>query len=164
MAFCTITNTGERPEPGLALCLRVGALLVAASAVSTLLGCAAATVGTVGTAAITGAGIYARQASQHATAATLGARPPEVYAGMLRLARKSTELRVVKTDESRLQVEMAQGEKSLTAEATELGESETLLYIWANTGSSGQPARDYARAFLSQLSNELNVEHKLVEM
>ncbi len=164
MAFCNITNTGERPEPGLALCLRVGALLIAASAALTLLGCAAAMVPVVGSVAVTGAAVYASQASQHATAATLDARPREVYAGMLRLAGKSTELRVVKTDESRLQVEMAQGQKSLTAEATELGESETLLYIWANTGSSGQPARDYARAFLSQLSDELNVEHKLVEM
>ena len=75
---------------------------------------------------------------------------------------QSTELRVVKTDEGRLQVEIAQGDKKLTVEATELGDSETLLHIWANTGSSGQPARDYARAFLSQLSDELNVAHKLV--
>lgn len=108
--------------------------------------------------------MYAIEASQHSTAATLAAQPVEVYAAMLRLAEKSSKLHVVQTDASRLQVKMAQGGKHLTAEATALRDSGTLLHVWTNTGSSGQPARDYARAFLSQLSDELNVEYQLVDM
>ncbi|MCP3869150.1 MAG: hypothetical protein GY703_13830 [Gammaproteobacteria bacterium] len=108
--------------------------------------------------------MYAQQAGSDAMAATLAAPPGEVYAGILRLADRSTELNVINRDPDRLQIEVVQDDYLLTTEATEFGDRETLLHIWIDTGDGRLPPRDYVRSFLQQLSGEMGVNHEILDM
>ena len=129
-----------------------------------LLGCSSATVPVVGNIAGTGMEMYAQQAGSDAMAATLAAPPGQVYAGILRLADRSSELNIVSKDPDRLQIEMAQDDYQLSTEATEFGDRETLLHIWVDTGGSRFPPQDYVRSFLQQLSSELRVKYEILDM
>jgi len=139
-------------------------LLICICSTVILLGCSSATVPVVGNIADTGMEMYAQQAGSDAMAATLAAPPGEVYAGILRLADRSTELNVVDRNPDRLEIEMAQDDYLLTTESTEFGDRETLLHIWIDTGNSRLPPREYVRAFLQQLSDEMGVNYEMLDM
>ena len=146
---------------GLLLQLRLG---IVGLAMGTLLGCGAAAVPVIGTVVGTGAVVYATQASRQSSAATLAAPPKTVYAGMLRLVEQSSTLRLVDSDPRRLEVEVAQDEQRLSAQATQLGDEETLLHIWVSGGGRGSVAGNTLRQFLNQLADELDVAYQRVDM
>lgn len=67
-----------------------------------------------------------------------------------------------RNDRSRM-VEVAWSDGSLTAQATELGPSETLLFLWIDAGDTGLTAKEVASSVLEALCDDLNVDYELVE-
>ena len=137
-------------------------LPIAGLTLGSLYACAAATVPVVGTLVGTGAAVYATQASQQSSAATLAAPPKTVYAGILRLVEQSASLQLLDSDPRRLQLEIGQDEQRLSAQATPLGDTETLLYIWVNGSAPGTTVDQVAVRFLNQLAGELDVAYQRV--
>jgi len=138
-------------------------LSIAGLTLATLCACSVATVPIVGTVVGTGAAVYATQASQQSSAATLATPPKTVYAGILRLVEQSASLQLLDSDPRRLHLEISQGEQRLSAQATPLGDAETLLYIWVSGSAPGTTADQVAVRFLNQLAGELGVAYQRVD-
>ena len=106
----------------------------------------------------TGLVVYTRGASQHTAKVQLALPPNDVYAGMLAVIRRMPELTVVNQDNRRFFVEVMEDTRRLSGQATDLGRGETLLFVWADTGISGQSGRELALEAVDKLCTELAVE------
>ena len=105
--------------------------------------------------------VYTRGANQHTATVQIAKPPAEVYAGMLRVLARRPDLTVVNNDEKHYLLEIAEGEKHLTGQATELDANSTLLFIWADAGASGQSGQNLALTAVRELCAELKIECKM---
>lgn len=102
--------------------------------------------------------VYTKGARQHTATVQLVRSPAEVYAAMLRLTAQRSDLKIINKDDKRYLLELTDGERSLTGQATELDYNSTLFFIWADAGDSGKTGRDLALDAMRQLCAELKVE------
>ena len=121
----------------------------------TLLGC---TYGAMKAPTDAGLVVYTRGASQHTATVQIARPPAEVYAGMLRVIARRSDVTVVNQDEKHYLVELTKGEKRLTGQATELDANSTLFFIWADAGASGQTGQNLALVAMRELCAELKIE------
>lgn len=106
----------------------------------------------------TGLVIYTKGASQHTARVQLALPPNDVYSGMLAIVGRMPELTVVNQDDRKFFLEVVNGKWRLSGQATDLGRGETLLFVWADAGSSGQSGRELALDAVKLLCTELGVE------
>ena len=102
--------------------------------------------------------VYSKGASQHTASVRLVLPPGEVYRGMLGMIERRPELTVVNRNDARYLLEVVEGEQRLTGQATDLGRGETLLFIWVDTGDSGQTGRGLMEEVITVVCKELAVE------
>lgn len=102
--------------------------------------------------------IYTKGASQHTARVQLALPPEDVYAGILTIVRRMPELTVVNQDDRRFFLEVVEGTRRLSGQATDLGRGETLLFVWADAGESGLSGRELALEAVERLCTELEVE------
>ena len=114
--------------------------------------------------ASTGLIVHARGASQHTATVQLALPPGEVYAGMLRVAARHPEFRVVNNLPSRFLLEVKDGTRSLTGQATDLGGGKTLLFMWTDAGGTGQTGRELALDAVKEICAELAVQCRMGEI
>jgi hypothetical protein len=108
--------------------------------------------------ASTGLIMHTRGASQHTATVQLALAPGEVFAGMLRVAARHPEFRVVNKVQSRFLLEVADGTRRLAGQATDIGGGKTLLFMWADAGGSGQTGRALALDAVKEICTELAVQ------
>ena len=77
---------------------------------------------------------------------------------MLRVAARHPEFRVVNKVQSRFLLEVADGTRRLTGQATDIGGGKTLLFMWADAGGSGQTGRALALDAVKEICTELAVQ------
>jgi hypothetical protein len=114
--------------------------------------------------ASTGLIVHARGASQHTATVQLALPPGEVFAGMLRVAARHPEFRVVNKVQSRFLLEVKDGTRRLTGQATDLGGGKTLLFMWTDAGGSGQTGRELALDAVKEICTELAVQCRMGEI
>ena len=137
--------------------------------IRTFLICAVATalagcLGTPGTSVTTATtAVYSAGATRDTVSARLPKSPAEVYASINKLIDEEPAAEVSHRNDRAYMVEVGWEGRSVTLQATELGPSETLLYMWVDAGDTGLTAKEVATSALQHICDELNVEHKLVE-
>jgi hypothetical protein len=89
--------------------------------------------------------------------------PRDVFAALEQILETRPDLEIIKRDRGRRLVEVAKGDWHLAAQATDLGGGETLLFVWADAGTSGRTGRDLALDAVEQLCRELGVSYEIVE-
>jgi hypothetical protein len=106
----------------------------------------------------TGLVLYAKGARQHTATVQLELPPAQVYAAMQRVIRKRSDLQLLNSNEKRYLIEVMQGDKAVTAQATPLDGNSTLLFVWTDAGKSGDTGRDLALRSVNELCLELRVK------
>lgn len=137
--------------------MRIGLLLVMCAACSA--GCWPAPGATV---AHTTAVLYTRGARQSTVSAKLKIPPERVFEGMIRAARTIPELDVFNRDHDAFLLELSKADVRLAAQATDLGDGRTLLFVWADAGTSGETGRDLAIDAIEGICEELGVRYEIV--
>jgi hypothetical protein len=133
-------------------------LLVSAILIS---GCVALPGGTVTNAATV---VYTSGASQHTAAVQLQVPAAEVFESMVRVIKEHPDIEVVERNDKAYMIEVAQEkERRITGQVTSLGSGSSLLYIWADAGSSGKSGREIAISAVEFICNELGVDYELVQ-
>ena len=125
-----------------------------------LTGCAPLPGSTVTNAATV---VYTAGARQHTAAVELPVAPPVVFEALVRLIKERTDVEVVDRNDKAMLIEVAQeNERRITGQVTKLGAGNSLLYVWADAGSSGQSVREMAISAIELICEELGVEYELV--
>ena len=125
-----------------------------------LAGCSALPGGSVYDAASV---VYTEGASQHTVAVELPAAPAAVFDSMARVIEQLSDVEVVNRDEKTFVLEISIDEKRLTGQATDLGNGKTLLFVWADTGMTGQAGEELALIAVEKICDELDVSYELVK-
>jgi len=106
--------------------------------------------------------VYTAGSSQYTAAVEVSVLAPEVYATLLRVLTENPAVEVVSRKDKALLVEVARESKRLTAQVTRLGESSSLLYVWADAGASGKTGQELAISVVERVCDELGVSFELV--
>jgi len=106
--------------------------------------------------------VYTTGARQDTVAVELPIAPREVFSSMSRIIDSRSGLEVLARDEEAYMIEVLSGPKRLTGQATDLGNGETLLFIWADAGDSGQSGEELALSAVRQICDDLDVPYKIV--
>ena len=140
---------------------RVFSLLAAFSITAAMLtGCAPLPGSSVMNAATV---VYTAGARQHTAAVELPVTPPVVFEALVRLIKERTDVEVVDLNDKAMLIEVAQeNERRITGQVTKLGAGNSLLYVWADAGSSGQSGREMAISAIELICEELGVDYELV--
>jgi hypothetical protein len=124
-------------------------------------GCVALPGGTVTNAATV---VYTSGASQHTAAVQLQVPAAEVFEAMVRVIKEHPDIEVIERKDKAFLIEVAQAkERRITGQVTSLGSGSSLLYIWADAGSSGRSGREIAISAVEFICNELGVDYELVQ-
>ncbi len=133
-------------------------LLVSALLIS---GCTALPGGTVTNAATI---VYTSGASQYTAAVQLQVPADEVFEAMVRVIKEHPDIEVVERKDKAFLIEVAQAkERRITGQVTSLGSGSSLLYIWADAGSSGRSGRELAISAVEFICDELGVDYEMVQ-
>jgi len=107
--------------------------------------------------------VYTAGARQHTAAVELPVAPPVVFEALVRLIKERTDVEVVDRNDKAMLIEVAQEkERRITGQVTKLGTGNSLLYVWADAGSSGQSGREMAISAIELICEELGVDYELV--
>jgi len=107
--------------------------------------------------------VYTAGARQHTAAVELPVAPPVVFEALVRLIKERTDVEVVDRNDKAMLIEVAQeNERRITGQVTKLGAGNSLLYVWADAGSSGQSGREMAISAIELICEELGVDYELV--
>ncbi len=106
--------------------------------------------------------VYTEGASQHTVAVELPVAPGDVFGSMSRVVEQLPDAKVVNHNEKTFLLEITISGKRLTGQATDLGNGETLLFIWADAGITGQSGEELALTAVEKICDELDVAYKLV--
>jgi len=107
--------------------------------------------------------VYTAGASRHTAAVELPVEPPVVFEALVRLIKERPDVEVVDRNDKAMLIEVAQeNERRITGQVTKLGAGNSLLYVWADAGSSGQSGREMATSAIELICKELDVDYELV--
>ena len=107
--------------------------------------------------------VYTAGARQHTADVELPVTPPVVFEALVRLIKERTDVEVVDRNDKAMLIEVAQeNERRITGQVTKLGAGNSLLYVWADAGSSGQSGREMAISAIELICEELGVDYELV--
>ena len=106
--------------------------------------------------------VYTAGASQHTAAVELQLAADVVFEALVRIIKESPDVEVVNRNDQAFLIEVAQKERRITGQVTKLGSGSSLLYIWADAGSSGESGRGMAISAVEVICDELGVSYELV--
>jgi hypothetical protein len=90
--------------------------------------------------------------------------PPIVFDALVRLIKKRSDVEVVDRNDKAMLIEVAQeNERRITGQVTKLAAGNSLLYVWADAGSSGQSGREMAISAIELICAELGVDYEMVD-
>jgi hypothetical protein len=108
--------------------------------------------------------VYTSGASQYTAAVELQVPADEVFEAMVRVIKGHPDIEVVERKDKAYMIEVAQApERRITGQVTSLGSGSSLLYIWADAGSSGRTGREMAISAVEIICDELGVDYELVQ-
>lgn len=126
--------------------------------------CSVGCVGTPGT-AVTNATtvVYTRGAKQDTIAVKLPVSKTKAYATVYRLVTEDPDAALDSQNETAGLLEASKDGVEWAAQATELGNDQTLLYLWIDTTDTGLVAHDLGLSAVKSICGELNVVCDVVQ-
>jgi len=106
--------------------------------------------------------VYTAGASQHTAAVEVPVEASIVHDALIRIIESNPDVVVINRNDHGMLVEVTQNSRRITGQVTKLGVGRSMLYIWADSGSSGQAGREMAISAVEKICDELEVEYKLV--
>jgi len=122
-------------------------------------GCAALPGGQVTDAALI---VHTEGSSQDMLAVTIPADATQVYESFARVIEGRPGIEVVNRKDNAMMLEVSKDGTRITAQATQLGSGQSLLYIWADAGDSGHSGRGIATSAVEAICEELGVGFETV--
>jgi len=108
--------------------------------------------------------VYTSGASQFTAAVELQVSAAEVFETMVRIVDEHPKVEVVHRNDNAYLIDAAQDkQRRFTGQVTRLGSGNSLLYIWADAGSSGLSGREMAITAVEIICDELGVDYELVQ-
>ncbi len=108
--------------------------------------------------------VYTSGASQYTAAVELQVQVDEVFEAMVRVVKEHPDIEVVNRKDKAYLIEVAQEkERRITGQVTRLSSGSSLLYVWADAGSSGQSGREMAISAVEFICDELGVDYEMVQ-
>lgn len=107
--------------------------------------------------------VYTRGARQNTVSVRLKVPPQDVFAALGRILETRPDLEIIQRDGGRRFVEVVKGDLRLAGQVTDLERGETLLFVWADAGTTGRTGRGVALDAVEQLCQELGVSYEIVE-
>lgn len=151
------THTGlERAVPAQArkVARRLGWLAACVLLVSTA-GCI--------TAAVMTTVVYVVSTMEYTATVEVKAKPADVYAAMLRILQRRTDVEVVKRDDAKYLLEIRKGKNKATAQVSLAESGLTQLKVTAKEGETEASHQDLAYRIVTQVCDELKVKYTVVE-
>ena len=81
--------------------------------------------------------VYTTGSKKHTAAAQIPATAPDVFASLVKAIKDKPDIVIENINEEAFLIEVSQGSRSLTGQATSLGADRSLLYVWVDAGNSG---------------------------
>jgi hypothetical protein len=107
--------------------------------------------------------VYTSGARQHTAAVELAVAAEDVYAALIRIISENPDVEIVDRNDPALLIEITERkQRRITGQVTKLGTGNSLLYIWADAGSSGQTGHELAISAVEAICDELGVDYELV--
>jgi len=107
--------------------------------------------------------VHTEGSSQHMIAARVPADASRVFKSFVRIIEEKPDIEVVNRKDNAMLLEVTQDGIKITAQVTQLGAGESLLYIWAEAGESGRSGRELATAAVEMICEELGVGFERVD-
>lgn len=109
--------------------------------------------------AATSSTVLFTEGSRHHTAMLLIALPPQdVYAGLLRIIESEPDLTVINREDERYLIEVMKDGRQVAGQASDIGHGETLLFLWADAGDTGDTGANINRRSVNRICHELKVK------
>ena len=114
---------------------------------------------------VTNAGgvVYLAGPKEETLMVTLAAHPEDVFDSIIRLVLEAETTEVIQRNDASRMIEVTYDGRSLNAQATEYGEGDTLLFLWADAGDTGLTGNEVAMSTIDMISKDLNASYELVE-
>jgi len=106
--------------------------------------------------------VYTAGSSKYTAAVKIHRAAPEVYAALIDVVTEEPDVEIVNRKNNALLVEVTQKDRELAGQVTTLGESDSLLYIWADAGAGGQTGQELALIVVGLVCDKLGVTYELV--
>ena len=106
--------------------------------------------------------VYTAGSKKHTAAVQVPVAAPEVFASIVHLLEEKPDIVVENRNDKAFLIEVSKGSRSLTGQVTSLGIDHSLLYVWADAGSSGLTGEELAIDVVELVCDELGVEYELV--
>ncbi|MGD8576976.1 MAG: hypothetical protein PVG50_06295 [Thiohalophilus sp.] len=102
--------------------------------------------------------LYTQGARQHTAMLQIDLPPDRVYQVLLDGLKTRPHLKLINQDPKSYLIEVERDDgASLSGQATLLSDGNTLLFLWADAGSSGSTGKDLARLAAEGICKELSV-------
>lgn len=123
-----------------------------------------ACLGTPGT-TVTNAGevVYLAGSKQETVTVTMAASPELVFDSIIRLIIEAETAVVIQRNDASRMVEVSCDGRRINVQATEFGDGETLLFLWADAGDTGLTGNEVAMSAIDTIVKDLNTSYELVE-
>lgn len=116
------------------------------------------------TAAVTTAVIMVSGTAQYTAKVEVKAPPEKVYAAMVRILERRTDVKTDKRDDAKLQLEFSKGKNRASAEVAKLaGGDVSELKVTARENETDVSHKDLALKIVEQVCDELGVKYEVVE-
>ena len=107
--------------------------------------------------------VYTSGSSQYTAAVQLKVPAADVFEALLAVVAEHPDLEVINQNDKAYLIKVGhEGERYTTGQVTSLGPDSSLLYVWAEAGSSGRTGREMAFSAVDFVCEKLNVDYELV--
>ena len=106
--------------------------------------------------------VYTAGSKKHTAAVQVPIAAAEVFASIVHLLEEKPDIVVENRNDKAFLIEVSKGSRSLTGQVTSLGIDRSLLYVWADAGTSGLTGEELAIDVVEVVCDELGVKYELV--
>jgi hypothetical protein len=106
--------------------------------------------------------VYTVGSRQHTAAVEVPLVAQDVYAALVRGATANAEVEIIDRNDKAMMIEVSKDTRQLTGQVTKFGENRSLLYVWADAGTSGQTGQELALEVVEKICDDLSVAYELV--
>jgi hypothetical protein len=109
-------------------------------------------------AATTSTVLFTEGSRQHTAMLLIALPPQDVYAGLIRIIEGEPNLTIINREDERYFIEVEKDGKQIAGQASDLGHGETLLFLWADAGDTGDTGANINRRSVNRICDELKVK------
>ena len=106
--------------------------------------------------------VMMRGDKHHTTTVMVKKDPTAVYAAMIRIVERRSDIEILSKEEDTYFMEVSRGEAHATAKATDYGSGLTQLIVTADAGKGDQSDEALALNVVKQVCDELGVAYKVI--